>query len=199
MSVKQLFTTPVGEYAWDKDPQIIHNLKQQIIDKKFNFPENLSPEMLEFTDWILTNTERYAYNIGKTKGYIVLKDMWYRTMTDQDSFVPPHYHPSVWCIGTFYFDDGQGDLVLLDPRGTHDWEFKEIYDTDGHPHSSCIDYYHTPKKNSCVMFPSYIKHLVLPSKKDNRSRTAISWNMIHNVEDGLLKFFNPPQHLYRKL
>lgn len=199
MSVQHIFTTPIAEYSWDRNPDTLVKLKQQIVNKSLNFPYNDSPEMLEFIDWILTKTEKYAYSVNKTQGYIGLKDMWHRTMTEKDSFVPPHYHPSVWCIGTFYFDDGQGDLVLLDPRGTHDWEFKEITDTDGHKHSSCTDYYYKPKANTCIMFPAYIKHLVLPNKSENRSRTAISWNILHNVEDTLIKFLNPPQHLYRKL
>ena len=199
MSVQHIFTTPIAEYSWDRNPETLVKLKQQIADKNLNFPFNSSPEMLEFTDWILTNTQRYAYNINKNSGYILLRDMWHRTMTEKDSYVPPHIHPSVWCIGTFYFDDEQGDLVLLDPRGAHDFELNEVIDTDGNTHSNCVDYYHKPKANSCVMFPSYIKHLVLPSKNDKRSRTAISWNILYNQEDVLLKIFNPPQHLYRKL
>lgn len=198
MSLKEIFTTPIYEKEWDRDPSIIDKLKEIIHSKELNFPYTTNEEVLEFSKWIIENAKDFAYQTGRTQGYIGLKDMWHRTMKNGSSYVPPHTHPTVWCVGTFYFEDDQGDLVLIDPRGTHDWEFKTVQDNEGHNHSNCTDYYYKPKKNTCIMFPSYLKHLVLPTQ-EGRLRTAISWNILYDTETKLIEFLNPPKHLYTEL
>jgi len=198
MSIKQIFTTPIYEAEWSGDPSTISTLKKLVLNKNLNFPYNNSKEIVEFTNWIIEHSKNFAYQVGKNKGYIGLKDMWYRTMSNSNSYVPPHTHPSVWCIGTFYFEDGQGDLVLIDPRGSHDWEYGTVKDNEGYNHGNCTDYYYTPKKNTFIMFPAYIKHLVLPAH-EGRTRTAISWNLLFETEGTLLKMLNPPEHLYTEL
>lgn len=162
--IQNIFSTPIQEFHWSNtqvDPSNILDITNNIV----------------FIQFILDSAKEYAQGIGKRNGYLICRDIWIRTMRQSHSYVPLHDHPGSWAVGTFYLDDGQGDLVLVDPRGyTSEWNWTEMKDIDGNNHSSCTDFYYTPKKNTCIMFPAYIKHMVLPSNKE-RTRTAISWNI----------------------
>lgn len=172
---KNLFVSPISEYGWNRSTKPLEDIKNSIVHYS---------KSEEFMSWILECAADYASNVNKTGGYLVCRDIWIRTMRNPYSYVPPHIHPNAWAVGSFYFEDGQGDLVLFDPRGylNEQWQWTEIKDIDGNMHSSCTDYYYNPKKNTCIMFPAYLKHMVLPSA-NQRKRTTISWNI--TFEDDL--------------
>jgi hypothetical protein len=104
-------------------------------------------------------------------------------------------------VGTFYFNQGMGDIVLLDPRGyINDWKWEGVKDLEGIDHYSSSDYYYTPKEKTCIFFPGYIKHLVLPASNANkRQRTAISWNIHTHDGEKYFELFNPPSYSYVSL
>ena len=190
MSCKNLFSTPVEEFEWNRPLDELEDIKISL-DK--GNPISNSPE---FISWVLECSARYAKSVGKNNGYLVCMDIWNRTLTNAQSYVPPHTHPSTWAVGSFYFDDSQGDLVLIDPRGyLSEWNWTEVLDIDGNRHSSCTDYYYTPKKNTCIMFPGYVKHLVLPTNK-HRNRTAISWNILFENDLDVIKKFGIEKNKY---
>ena len=170
-----LFVTPIQEFVWNRSSAELEAIETSIRNRG-------SIDYSKFIPWVLECAAEYANTVGKTNGYLICKDIWCRTMVHPHSYVPPHIHPNAWAVGSFYLQEGQGDLVLIDPRGyISEWTWNEVSDIDGKPHSSCIDYYYKPKKNTCIFFPGYLKHLVLPSK-DSRERTAISWNILYEEE-----------------
>ena len=198
--LQNIFATPIAEFDWDRDPNILSVLETRLLQDDTSYEKICTFESIEFITWVLEKAKLYAWSVGRRHGYISCPDIWHRTMTNPANFVPPHIHPSVWAVGTFYFNAGMGDIVLLDPRGyINDWEWKSVKDLDGIDHYSCPDYYHTPKENTCLFFPGYLKHLVLPaSNSEKRQRTAISWN-IHTHDERFIEVFNPPAYAYTSL
>jgi len=199
MQLQHLFTTPIVEIPWDEDTNILYRLKVSLENKNICFLQNDTAESIFFTKWIVQKSREYALALGNTQGVVGVRDIWYRTLKNQSGYVPPHSHPSTWCVGTFYFEEGQGDLVLIDPRGSIEFETAEHYDNEGNVHSNCLDFYYTPKPNTAIMFPAYLKHLVLPSKQTKRSRTAISWNTMYLQDTRFIDFIQPPEHTYESL
>ena len=191
-NLKNLFVTPIQEFEWNRS---LSELKAVETCIKKNKPL----EQSGFISWVLECSAEYAKSVGKQNGYLVCMDIWHRTIVNSHSYVPPHIHPSTWAVGSFYFEDGQGDLVLIDPRGyINEWSWTEMSDVDGNLHSSCTDYYYQPKKNTCIIFPCYIKHLVLPSNQ-TRHRTAISWNIIFEQDNNVIKQFGIEDHKWIKI
>ena len=199
--LQNIFTTPIAEFEWDRDPNILSVLETRLLQDDTSYEKICTFESIEFITWVLEKAKLYAWSVGRRQGYISCPDIWHRTMTNPANFVPPHIHPSVWAVGTFYFNAGMGDIVLLDPRGyINDWKWESVKDLDGNDHYSCSDYYHTPKKHACLFFPGYIKHLVLPtSQSDKRQRTAISWNIHTHNDEQFIELFNPPAYGYISL
>jgi hypothetical protein len=189
-NLKNIFTTPIQEFKWNRSLSELETVKDWTRQKN---------QDSKFVSWVLECAAEYAKSVGKNNGYLICIDIWYRTMIHSHSYVPPHIHPSAWAVGSFYFEDGQGDLVLIDPRGyISEWEWTEVSDVDGNIHSSCTDYYYKPKKNTCIFFPAYIKHLVLPSN-DSRQRTAISWNILFDEDFSFIEKFGIKKHMWIKI
>ena len=191
-NLKNIFVTPIQEFEWNRSLPELETIKNSI---RKNNPIHDS----KFTSWVLECAAEYAKSTGKKNGYLVCADIWYRTMLQSHNYVPPHIHPSTWAVGSFYFEDGQGDLVLIDPRGyISEWSWTEVSDVDGNLHSSCTDYYYQPKKNTCIFFPGYIKHLVLPSNS-SRQRTAVSWNITFEEDFNIIEKFRIEEHKWIKI
>lgn len=190
--IKNIFATPIQEFEWTSSLTELEPVKNCI-------RKSISIEDSKFTSWVLECAVEYAKMVGKNNGYLVCKDIWHRTMVHPHSYVPPHIHPSTWAVGSFYFEDGQGDLVLIDPRGyINEWGWTAVSDIDGNLHSSCTDYYYQPKKNTGIFFPGYIKHLVLPST-DARQRTAISWNIIFEQDSDVVEQYGIEDYKWIKI
>ena len=190
--ITDLFVTPIQEFEWNRSSTELETIETCI-------RKNNSIDDSKFMSWVLECSAEYAKTVGKKNGYLICIDMWYRTIVNPQSYVPPHIHPSTWAVGSFYFEEGQGDLVLIDPRGyISEWSWDEVPDIDGNLHSSCTDFYYRPKKNTCIFFPGYIKHLVLPSN-DSRQRTAISWNITFEEDIGIIEKFGIADHKWIKI
>ena len=191
-NINNIFSTPIEEFNWNRSIEELDYIKSSLKNQPISSSK-------EFVSWVLECSANYAKSVGKANGYLVCMDIWQRTITNSYSYVPPHIHPSTWAIGCFYFEEGQGDLVLIDPRGyISEWNWTEIADIDGNLHSSCTDYYYTPKKNTSVMFPGYIKHLVLPSN-NTRNRTVLSWNILFEDDLDVIKKFGIEEYRYIKI
>jgi len=199
METIQLFPTPVATDDWTKHAEVADALCSQFIQanqiKKQDFLTFSSPEAEYFKALILESTKQYAYSVGQTTGYIILDSSWFRIIEDPNYFVPNHHHPGCWSSGTFYFTEGQGDLVFVDARGSVDFEQKYVQDIHGNWHGNCTDYYHKPKQYQAIHFPAYVKHMVLPNQNTLRNRIALSWNITRTDDFGLIEKMNLPKNL----
>ena len=199
METKQLFTTPIATDDWSAHATVADALRDQFIEankiKKQDFLSFTTPEAEYFKALILQSAKQYAYSVGLTTGYLILDASWFRIIDNPNYFVPNHHHPGCWSVGTFYFTEGQGDLVFMDARGSVDFEQKWIQDIYGNWHGNCTDYYHKPKQYQTVHFPAYVKHMVLPAQTEERNRIALSWNIGYASNFGIIEQMNLPENL----
>jgi hypothetical protein len=199
METLQLFSTPIATDDWSKHAHVADALCTQFVQanqiKKQDFLTFDSSEAEYFKALILESAKQYALSVGQTTGYLILDSCWFRIIEDPNYFVPNHHHPGCWCSGTFYFTEGQGDLVFMDARGSIDFEQVSIQDIHGNWHSNCTDYYHKPKKYQAVYFPAYVKHMVLPNQNAVRNRIALSWNIARTDDFGLIEKMKLPKEL----
>lgn len=132
----------------------------------------------------------------------IIRDLWANVNTDPFAFHMPHSHGiNNSCIftGVYFPTSGYnnntleeyknsktpiitsktqpepGDLVLLDPNENIKTAIAtkktEKYPFFGNP--ICI----TPIKNTIIVFPSYISHMVTPTNKENFTRISIAYNV----------------------
>lgn len=163
------------------------------IYNSFDILGNLISKYVEkYVEWSGVNTEN-----------IIVNNFWANVNTDPYAFHMPHSHdirkatfsgvyfPSSGILNEISISDTQdlnkdpdvcsktqpnsGDLVLLDPI-----EFvktsianKNIskYPFFGNP--ICI----TPREATIVIFPSYLSHMVTPTKKENFKRISVAFNI----------------------
>jgi hypothetical protein len=199
METLQLFSTPIAIDDWTEHAQVADALCKQFIEanqiKKQDFLTFYSPEAEYFKSLILQSAKQYAHSVGQTTGYIVLESSWFRIIENPNYFVPNHHHPGCWSAGTFYFTEGQGDLVFMDARGSVDFGQQWVQDMHGNWHGNCTDYYYKPKKYHTVHFPSYLKHMVLPDQNVLRNRIALSWNIARTDDFSLIEKMKLPKDL----
>jgi uncharacterized protein (TIGR02466 family) len=174
-NLQHLFTTPVCVSDWTALEEEAGQLGFQLMNSYFDNLQTLESNI--FKRQILETAKEYAISTGKDSGYVHLNRVWCRIIKDPAYYVPPHVHSGTWAVGTFYFTAGQGDLVLLDPRGAHDFNYTQTVDETGQKYSNCTDHYYTPQALHAIFFPAYLKHMVLPSKENTRARMALSWNL----------------------
>jgi hypothetical protein len=185
---KNLFASPFAEYNWAHDPSVTDRLREQIVNlgpignQSSHYFDNLPPndDVNLVLSWLMEISKDYAHRAGRTSGFLILEHCFGRIITNQNYTIPLHFHYDAYCVGTMYLTEGNGDIVLVDPRGNIGAfeQDMQVKDMDGNSQSICTDYYHTPKKDTAIIFPGYIKHMVQNSKTDyQRVRIALSWDM----------------------
>lgn len=159
----------------------------------------------ELLSGLISNySEKYITSTGvKLKNSPLVKDFWANVNNDSSAFHMPHSHsvksslftgvyfPSSGIQNDIHVSDTQnldeeiklvsktqpnpGDLVLLDPLENIKTAIAsdniEKYPYFGNP--ICIE----PKESTIVIFPSYLMHMVTPTKKENFTRISIAFNI----------------------
>jgi uncharacterized protein (TIGR02466 family) len=98
-----------------------------------------------------------------------------------------HDHPEMVMAFTYYLvsDENSGDLLLLDPRGSINWDWENCsFDKkySGYTGSKCKTI--KPKPGKLVFFPSYLLHMV-EQNNSKRTRISISGNIRNGYEDNI--------------
>jgi len=103
---------------------------------------------------------------------VQLKNYW-MNVNSYGSFNRPHYHPHSVLSGVYYVNvpKNSGNVCFEQPI-----DVGAIYEnvtTYNHYNSSIWNY--IPKKNLCLIFPSYLRHYVEPNL-NKKERISISFN-----------------------
>jgi hypothetical protein len=205
--MQHLFTTPIDLYKWSYDQGTIDRIRafiqSKVVEGKtryLDYTEVPGEDAALFRKWILECSRQYALDLGRTGGYVVLEKVWGRFISNPYYSVPMHHHSEAWCIGTFYFNDGGGDIMIADTRGyTGEFETGRVKDIEGQTHSICTDFYYTPEKDTAIIFPGFAKHMVHASTTDTRLRMALSWNIKHAETDQFIELFQVDSARYLKV
>ena len=206
--IKDIFATPIAFCKWTHDPSVIERLRDVCMragedgkTRYFEFTDFPGEDAALFRKWILEKSRQYAIDIGRSSGYVVLQDAWVRVIRNPVNTVPMHHHSEAWCVGTFYFTSGGGDIMLADPRGyIGEFERGRVLDAENRPHGICNDFYYTPEENTAIIFPGYLRHMVHSSKDSNpRTRIALSWNVRFTDNDNFIHTFQLDSSRYMRL
>lgn len=182
---KELFVTPV----WEIDTKL---------DKKFN--ENLLKEIntfyqtqpkFDFLDLWQANTpyinrmKKYILDVVRDETisevssvYQNKDDIIYFHSRGWANYIPPgdslsiHGHGTAKLAVTYYIDvpENSGDLLLIDPRGSVDWDLGR----DGCTNSKFSRI--KPKESMLVFFPGYVLHTI-----ERNASTGVRISLTTNV------------------
>jgi len=207
--LQHIFTTPISFHKWPHSTETterIYNAAVNASSEGRTFYRDVTTtknddDDVVFRKWILETAQQHAWDVGYKQGVVVLRRAWMRVIRNPQNTVPLHYHPEAWCVGTFYFTDGGGDIMLVDPRGyIGEYEVGRVNDAEGKSHSVCNDYYYTPEKNTAIVFPGYLKHMVhSSSQNDERTRVAISWDIRLFLDDECIESCELEDDRYMRL
>ena len=178
-----MFSVPLGKYV-RKDPleeEIINYVKN--IDWAKNLQNGIGKNFQLFEDETFSSIKEfceqcvYAYynNLLGKKSKLRISLSWAnRTKPGEGHHV--HKHPNSIISGVFYLNDSPESKINLaspfeDMTQMHDIN-KEGAELNQFNWS---EYYYTPQKNTCILFPSYIRHYVNKNTSDE-DRYSIAFN-----------------------
>ena len=128
--------------------------------------------------WGNINNDPFAFHMPHSHGInnsCIFTGVYFPTSGYFDNDTLKEYNNSKFPIVTSKTQPNPGDLVLLDPneniKTAISTQKTEKYPFFGNP--ICI----TPVKNTIVVFPSYLNHMVTPTKKENYTRISIAYNV----------------------
>jgi hypothetical protein len=183
---QDLFVTPVWEIQTDLDDYFNSILLNDIAE--------LAKDGLQYNIWKSNN-----YSISKLKDTLFecldatvkdcfpyfnpydpcLLDGW-ANKTKPGEGLTLHGHPHAVLISVYYATcpENSGDLFLVDPRGTVNWDWH--YDTIPKLVHGTGYRRITPKKGKMVIFPAYVMHMV-EANRSTLDRISVASNIGNNI------------------
>ena len=179
-----LFSVPVGVYHFD---DYLDN--ETIIDyilKNTNQPNvhNTSSEDVYILDKPLfapvkkfIQESLYSYTAN---AYLFTEDVLDITLSWSNVTRPGeshhvHHHLNSYISGVFYFNDCEGGPITLENPLNQYKQIEHINKTQQHNMFTCWNWSLTPRQNTLILFPSWVRHSV-PKCEDNLIRTNIAFN-----------------------
>lgn len=128
--------------------------------------------------WANVNTSPYAYHMPhshSTRNNDIFTGVYFPTSGFQDGVAVSEKQDISSPVVSSKTMPGPGDLVFLDPleniKTSIATTTTQKYPFFGNP--ICIE----PREGTIVLFPSYLSHLVTPTKKENFTRISIAYNV----------------------
>jgi len=114
--------------------------------------------------------ESYDFKIDK----IIMCNLWINKNNKND-FNLPHVHPSCQFSGAYYLETPQkgGELSFMRNECS---VFSELESFIPNNLDFNEKFYIKPKNNLFIVFPAYLKHMVMPHKED-KTRISVSFNI----------------------
>lgn len=178
MATYNLFITPVKIITMPNFQDLNMRIgKAMAVGFKNNFNDGLPKDEAESLAKIfIDEAEKYIEEVSNKKINLEMKESWTR-ITKKYGISSPHSHADNTVIGVYYIKTSEncGDLLLHDPRGSHNFVPKFEINTQGLFESSRSFYRITPKAGDLVLFPDYVVHSVEPNMSDE-TRISLAMN-----------------------
>jgi uncharacterized protein (TIGR02466 family) len=179
MTTYNLFTTPVKIITMPNFQDLNIKLgKAMAVGFKNNFNDGLPKDEAEpLAKIFIDEAEKYIEEVLNKKVNLEMRKSWTR-ITKKYGFSSPHSHADNTVIGVYYIKTSEncGDLLLHDPRGSHNFAKGFEINTQGHLESDRSFYRVKPKTGDLVLFPDYVIHSVEPNMSDEiRINLAINF------------------------
>lgn len=175
--INNLFNCPVYEENLNLD---VKNITKYCLNLKNN-SKNLKNSNITGLQFAITNDEinitdeiyKHLNIFNKTlniKKLFTIKNMWANINNFKDYNIE-HSHPGCLISGVYYsqVEKNSGDLIFLHPAKdvlVYDWE-----------NYNSITWKFTPNENKLFLFPSWLKHYVMPNL-NTKERISISFNIV---------------------
>jgi ectoine hydroxylase-related dioxygenase (phytanoyl-CoA dioxygenase family) len=168
---QQLWATPVWEVDTGFDTQFNTKLIEEFPNNKqagfeFNLWECNTPNITKLKDCIMdVVTQETCMNLSLSRG-------WVNNQYPGKSLVIHDHSPFV--VAAVYYvncPEKSGDLLLVDPRGSVNWERNPEGNVSNVKHQRI-----KPVAGKLVLFPAYILHMV-EENKSSENRISIATNI----------------------
>ena len=185
MTIHEIFSIPIYETKMELDTEKIESFCKEYQSthdsaNKTNVGGYQSHDLQLNHPILQPLIAKLVHHSGTFRGNVqVISNMWFNVNQYKDSNAP-HIHPLSVYSGVYYvttpencgqiqFQHAATDLLMY-------WE--RI--AGGSPHASSICNY-PAIKNTLYIFPSWVKHSVLPNKNQEEERITISFNTSNGV------------------
>ena len=125
---------------------------------------------------ILFYSKQYLKSLGHEFEDIQIANSWSNILHKNEE-IHKHSHNNSYISGVFYVNEPT-EIYFEDPT-LNKWHFSPAFLKESF---MCIKL--TPPSKSLIIFPSFIKHFVPPSPKDNR--VSIAFNIIPKGKFGMM-------------
>ena len=126
-----------------------------------------------FIEWVEHEVTHLADDLGCHGDYPKMDNLWIN-INPKGGFNQPHVHPVSRFSGVFYIkaQENSGDLCFT--RDDNDYALGSIC-PDNTRYSSA-QWLYKPKMNRAILFPSWVKHQVLPNESEE-DRISLAFNL----------------------
>jgi len=173
-----LFSSPVKVIEMPEHEKLNNDLASCLqIGFSKNFSDKLPKHEADRLHSIFVKeVEQYLFEL-KNKNIEITLDRSWSTYTDKYQFQTPHSHALYAVIGVYYIktNDHSGDLLLHDPRGSHNFLPTFEKDHNGTLLSDRSYWRFKPKSGNLILFPAYLIHSVEPNMSDEK-RISLAMN-----------------------
>jgi uncharacterized protein (TIGR02466 family) len=178
-----MFSLPMGQYT-RKDPleeEVINYVKN--IDWSKNLQNDIGRDFQLFENETFSNIKEFCeqcvyayYNnlLGKRSKLRISLSWANRTKPGQEHHI--HKHPNSIISGVFYLNDSPESRINLVSPFDDITQMHDISREDAQLNEfNWSEYHYNPQKNTCVLFPSYVRHYVSKNTSDE-DRYSIAFN-----------------------
>ena len=186
-NIEQLFVVEKSSHTYEGDIEFLKASVMNLDVTKQHYSQkgghqsvhsiHKKPEFKKLSQWIEDCSEDLSSRIGVNKK-LRIQDMWANINTGLNSWNARHMHGGV-LSGVIWISapEGSGYIVFDNPVPLEYWTQNLIvtHSTEiTNANTSQVSY--TPKKRTCLLWPSYLNHMVEPNRK-NVQRISISFNL----------------------
>lgn len=176
-----LFTIGLGHYEFPNlkfDTSIFETISyQQNFNNSFSLDMNILelPEFIDLKNLCQNCVDDYHNNLCKYTSKLEIISSWLNLAHPGESH-HMHKHQNAILTGVFYFHDiEQSPITFYNPILQNSYFYEEpTYYNEYNTYSKFISF----KKNTCIVFPSYLFHSVQTNQNDH-TRHTLAFNVFY--------------------
>lgn len=130
---------------------------------------------------LLNSASKYMEFMKYTYESLQISSMWFNHYNSNDH-LQSHIHPNSVLSGVLYLSDGS-DLQFIDPNETIKTMTLPLMEDTFH-NSTLFNY--KPQRGKIILFPSWLKHTVLPNY--TKSRISLAFNIMFKGNIGSYEY-----------
>ena len=180
IQVFSLFPTLISESLFPREltkKEFDHFLPLQVsrsignnISKSKNILE--TEDLIDIKNFCLSSVNQYLVSVLNPMNSIsiYITQSWIN-INQKDDYHHKHTHPNSFISGVFYIETSNTDSIEFHTK--NEWLFE--FETKEFSHTNSFNWNYPVKKNTLLLFPSYLEHSV-PINHNSTNRISLSFN-----------------------